>query len=145
MWLASSSLAADTPTNGVLDPSYWINFGVLGVIFLAVQLGWLHTKGDYERTQIDHERELERIQHSFDRLEADHSRELARLTEERARERAAFDADKTRILAERDHADAERDEAYQVVRDFNQMAGALIQKLPTIGANPRPRKRPAGN
>lgn len=133
-----------SPTS-VIDPSYWVNFGVLGVIFLAVQLGWLKTKGEYDRTVADHARELERMQAAFDRLEADHAREHARLSDERTRERAAWDEDKKRLLSERDRANAERDEAYQVVREFNHMAGGLIQKLPSIGPNPRPRRRPGDN
>jgi hypothetical protein len=145
-WAADSAATA-------IDPSYWVNFGVLGVIFLAVQTGFLHTKGDYDRTKADataeiarlevaHAKELERAQAAFDRLEADQSRELVRIADERNRERAVWDEDKKRLLTERDRANAERDEAYQVVRDFNHMAGGLIQKLPSIGPNPRPRRRP---
>jgi hypothetical protein len=49
--------------------------------------------------------------------------------------------DKARLIAERDRANAERDEAYEVVRDFNRMAAGLIQKIPTLGPDPRPRRR----
>lgn len=55
---------------------------------------------------------------------------------------ARLEQDKERLIAERDRAQAERDEAYEVVRDFNRMAAGLIAKIPTISADPRPRRRP---
>lgn len=84
------------------NPTTWINFGVLGLIFVGWVTGYLPSKGEVTR----------------------------------------LEDDKKRLITERDRAYAERDEAYEVVRDFNRMAAGLIQKIPTLGPDPRPRRRP---
>lgn len=96
------STDAPGPASAFADPATWVNFGVLGVIFVGWIGGWLPSKS-----------------------------EVTRLEE-----------DKKRLILERDRANAERDEAYEVIRDFNQMAAALLQKIPTISPDPRSRRKP---
>jgi hypothetical protein len=119
--LAQAAEAVDTGTD-FANPLTWLNWGVLGLVVLGFMTDRIHTRSRVEREI--REREADRA--------------AAEAREQRLAEAAT--AREERLIAERDRANAERDEAYQVVRDFNQMAAGLIHKLPTIGPDPRPRR-----
>jgi hypothetical protein len=134
--------AAETPPTGDLfdltSPLTYVNYGVLGIVVFLFIFRKIVTIGELNDLKAKHAAEL-------DKLEAVQSRELANLAEAKNREIARLEEDKVRLISERNQALAETDAAYQVVTDFNHMAGGLIQKLPTISPDPRTRRKPGGS
>jgi hypothetical protein len=133
--------AADSPAGEIFDPSNpltYVNYGVLGIVVFLFVFRKIITIGELNEAKAAHARELEK-------QEADHSRELANIVEAKNREISRLEDDKTRLINERNQAMASEAAAYQVVTDFNHMAGGLIEKLPTISPDPRTRRKPGGS
>lgn len=113
-------------TNGDTDftsPSFWVNAGAVGVFLGLFLADKIHSQGSLRRVQDANEvalRELTRLH------------EAALIVQRNAHQDAMQRADDhvRQLLIERDKANAERNEAVAVMRDFTLMAGAVLGQKP---------------
>lgn len=99
MWAAVEDPGGGDFTN----PLTWINYGVLGLIFVGWATGWLHSKSEVQRL----EAEIDRLREDIVRLRDEQVAEVARIRAER-------DLATVVMREERDRAQAKVDSMAEV-------------------------------
>lgn len=131
LWLAAAD-AASTPEAVFTDPSFWLNAGALGMGFWFFMSGRLHSNGELSRVETSNATALEEL-----RKQHEATVRMQKEAHESAMQR--MDDHVRSLIVERDKANAERNEAIGVMRDFTMMAGAVLNQGPP--QNWRPQRR----
>jgi len=151
-WLLAAASEATPSAEFLVDPSFWLNAGAIGIGFGLFLMGRLHSNSEMERVEKLHEAALNemRTQHTAS-MTAQREQHGAAMTQQREQHAQAMDElrrqheatikfqkeshaaamermdDHVRLLIlERDKANAERNEAVGVMRDFTLMASAIL-------------------
>lgn len=108
------------------SPITWVNYGVLGLIFLGWATGWLHSKAEVERL----ETEINHLRADLVKLRDDQVVEVARIRAER-------EGFTSQVRAERDKAQAKVDsmaDVYQtaLLPSLNKFLSTIEVLLPLL-------------
>lgn len=134
-WVLAS---ATDPTGAISDPTFWVNLGAVGVFLGLFMADKIHSQGALRRVEHAAEQAAAQRAVSLAALQAQH--EAAMKAQKEAHESAMqrMDDHVRALIIERDKANAERNEAVAVMRDFTLMAGAVLNQRPPWGDGPPP-------
>lgn len=133
LWLAAATESAD-PARAFTDPAFWLNAGAVGAGFWWFMSGRLHSNGEMQRVEKSSTTAMSEL-----RAQHETTIKLQKDAHESAMQR--MDDHVRSLIVERDKANAERNEAIGVMRDFTMMAGAVLNQQPPNWRPPRPPQR----
>lgn len=123
LWLAATATGSADPAQAFSDPSFWLNAGALGVGFWFFMSGRLHSNREMERVESASSSAMTEL-----RKQHETTVKMQKDAHEQAMQR--MDDHVRQLIIERDKANAERNEAIGVMRDFTMMAGAVLNQQP---------------
>ena len=115
--------AGETPAEAFFDPSFWVNLGLGGVFLFFFIMNKIHSHPELERVERGNEKAL-------DELRKQHEAAIRSQKESHEAAMERMDDHVRALILERDKANAERNEALTIIRDFSIAAGAVFGNQP---------------